>query len=166
MHILIIAQAWGDFQPRLPVLGHSIPLARGMPARCMAQVGRMNGQTIPKTRGTGTRPYGCLSQAVKKPLWEVWRAEALQMQSASGDMCGGFASLAVQGFRLSKKPSGRFGGPKSSKYNPNPATCAADSGLAAQGFLAPFPAREPRRGERETALTFGKGRRRRTFSTR
>ena len=35
---------------------------------------------------------------VKKPLWVVWRAVALQMQSESGDMCGGFGSLAVQGF--------------------------------------------------------------------
>ncbi len=54
-------------------------------------------------------------QTVKKPIREVWRAKALQMQSESGDMCGGFESLAVQ------------------------------------GFLAPFPAREPHGGERETA---------------
>ena len=32
-------------------------------------------------------------QTVKKPIREVWRAKALQMQSESGDMCGGFASL-------------------------------------------------------------------------
>ena len=55
------------------------------------------------------------SQAVKKPFREVWRAKALQMQSESGDTCGGFGSLALQ------------------------------------GFLAPFPAREPHGGERETA---------------
>ena len=54
-------------------------------------------------------------QTVKKTLWVVWRAATLQMQSESGDMCGGFGSLAVQ------------------------------------GFLALFPAREPRGGERETA---------------
>ena len=30
------------------------------------------------------------SQTVKKPFREVWRAKALQMQSESGDMCGGF----------------------------------------------------------------------------
>ena len=56
-----------------------------------------------------------LLQTVKKPLWVVWRAVALQMQSESGDMCGGFGSLAQQ------------------------------------GFLAPFSAREPHGGERETA---------------
>ena len=49
------------------------------------------------------------------PFGEVWRAEALQMQSESGDMCGGFGNLA------------------------------------AQGFLALFPAREPHGGERKTA---------------
>ena len=37
-------------------------------------------------------------QTVKKPFREVWRAKALQMQSESGDMCGGFGSLAQQGF--------------------------------------------------------------------
>ena len=57
----------------------------------------------------------CRWQTVKKPFREVWRAKALQMQSESGDMCGGFGNLAVQ------------------------------------GFLAPFPAREPHGGERETA---------------
>ena len=35
---------------------------------------------------------GC-AQTVKKTFREVWRATALQMQSESGDMCGGFASL-------------------------------------------------------------------------
>ena len=54
-------------------------------------------------------------QIIKEPFREVWRAKALQMQSESGDMCGGFGSLALQ------------------------------------GFLAPFPAREPHGGERETA---------------
>ncbi len=71
-----------------------------------------------------------MAQAVKKPLWVVWRAVALQMQSESGDMCGGFGSLAVQ------------------------------------GFLAPFPAREPHGGREENGVNLGKGRRRRTFSTR
>ena len=69
-------------------------------------------------------------QTVKKLFREVWRAAALRMQSESGDMCGGFGILAVQ------------------------------------GFLALFPAREAQRAERETALKLGKGRRRRTFSTR
>ena len=163
----MIAQPRFHFQSRFGCMGHSIPLARGMPARCMAQVGRMNGQTIPKTRVTGTRPYGCLSRAVKKPLWEVWRAEALQMQSASGDMCGGFASLAVQGFRLSKKPSGRFGGPKPSKCNPHPATCAADSEtLLRKVSLRRFPPGSPMGGREGNGVKLGKGRRRRTFSTR
>ena len=54
-------------------------------------------------------------RTVPKSLWVVWRAAALQMESESGDMCGGFGSLAEQ------------------------------------GFLALFPAREPSRGERETA---------------
>ena len=39
----------------------------------------------------------CL-QTVKKPFREVWRAEALQAQIESGDMRGGFVSLAQQGF--------------------------------------------------------------------
>ena len=69
-------------------------------------------------------------QTVKKPFREVWRAVALQMQSESGDMFGGFGSLAQQ------------------------------------GFLTLFPAREAHRAERETVQTLGKGRRRRTFSTR
>ena len=69
-------------------------------------------------------------QTVKKTFRVVWRAAALQVSSESGDMCGGFGTLAVQ------------------------------------GFLALFPAREARRAERETAFKFGKGRRRRTFSTR
>ena len=34
----------------------------------------------------------------KDPLGEVWRAEALQMESKPGDMRGGFGSLAQQGF--------------------------------------------------------------------
>ena len=34
----------------------------------------------------------------KDPLGEVWRAEALQMESEPGDMRGGFGSLAQQGF--------------------------------------------------------------------
>ena len=34
----------------------------------------------------------------KDPLGEVWRAEALQIQSEPGDMRGGFGSLAQQGF--------------------------------------------------------------------
>ncbi len=38
------------------------------------------------------------SICIKRPLWVVWRAAALQMQSESGDMCGGFGPLAVQGF--------------------------------------------------------------------
>src|SRR5699024_825932 len=71
-----------------------------------------------------------LGQTVKKSLWAVWRAAALQMQSESGDMCGGFGSLAQQ------------------------------------GFLTLFPAREAHRAERETVQILGKGRRRRTFSTR
>ena len=75
---------------------------------------------------------------------------------------------AFQGFKANKKAEndgeiprlplfdcpktfGCFGGPKPSKYNPNPATCAADSGLAVQGFLTAFPAREAQRAERETA---------------
>ena len=37
--------------------------------------------------------YSPIFQTVKKPIREVWRAVALQMQSESGDMCGGFASL-------------------------------------------------------------------------
>ena len=65
--------------------------------------------------------------------------------------------------RLSNRLSGRLGGPQPSKYNPNPATCAADSGLAKQGFLTPFPAREAQRAKRETVQTFGKERRRRAF---
>ena len=77
----------------------------------------------------GEYPFS-VPQAVKKPLWVVWRAVALQMQSESGDMCGGFGSLAQQ------------------------------------GFLALFPAREAHRAERETMQILGKGRRRRTFSTR
>ena len=52
------------------------------------------------------------------------------MKSESGDMCGGFGSLAQQ------------------------------------GFLTLFPAREAHRAERETVQILGKGRRRRTFSTR
>ena len=39
---------------------------------------------------------GQMRQTVKKPLWVVWRAAALQMQSESGDMCGGFGSLAAK----------------------------------------------------------------------
>ena len=37
-------------------------------------------------------------RTVEKPHWEAWRAEALQIQSEPGDMCGGFGSLAQQGF--------------------------------------------------------------------
>ena len=59
--------------------------------------------------------------------------------------------LIAWGLRLSQNLLGWLGGPKPSKCNPNPATCAADSGLAVQGFLALFPAREPHGGERETA---------------
>ena len=76
------------------------------------------------------RAFGAGGQTVKKPFREVWRAAALQMQSESGDMCGGFGSLAQQ------------------------------------GFLTLFPAREAHRAERETVQILGKGRRRRTFSTR
>ena len=35
-------------------------------------------------------PFDRASQTVKKPFREVWRAEVLQIQSESGDMCGGF----------------------------------------------------------------------------
>ena len=59
--------------------------------------------------------------------------------------------LIAWGLRLSKNLLGWLGGPKPFKCNPNPATCAADSGLAVQGFLALFPAREAQRAERETA---------------
>ena len=42
--------------------------------------------------------------------------------------------------RLSKNPSGRFGGPQPSKCNPNPATCAADSqALRSKVSLHCFP---------------------------
>ena len=82
------------------------------------------------TRKSGRGKMPAAAQTVKKPLWVVWRAAALQMQSESGDMCGGFGSLAQQ------------------------------------GFLTLFPAREAHRAERETVQILGKGRRRRTFSTR
>ena len=47
----------------------------------------------------------------KDPLGEVWRAEALQIQSEPGDMCGGFGSLAQQGFpaRFPGRAPGRRG---------------------------------------------------------
>ena len=69
--------------------------------------------------------------------------------------------------KLSKKTSGRFGGLKQpSKCNPNPATCAADS----QACAARFPCAVSRPGApwgREgNGVNLGKGRRRRTFSTR
>src|SRR5699024_8656119 len=42
--------------------------------------------------------------------------------------------------RLSKNPSGRFGGPQPSKCHPNPATCAADSqALRSKVSLHCFP---------------------------
>ena len=73
---------------------------------------------------------GEAAQAVKKPLWVVWRAVALQMQSESGDMCGGFASLR-------------------SKVS-----------------LRRFPPGSPMGGREKNGVNLGKGRRRRTFSTR
>ena len=46
--------------------------------------------------------------------------------------------------RLSKNPSGRFGGLKPSKCNPNPATCAADSeALLCKVSLRRFPPGSP-----------------------
>ena len=65
-------------------------------------------------------PYRDRRPGCQKPNWEVRRAEALRVKSESSDMCGGFGSLARQ------------------------------------GFLTPFPAREPRRGERKTAQTWRK----------
>ena len=47
-----------------------------------------------------TSPFLCRPQrrTVEAPFGEVWRAEALQIQSEPGDMRGGFGSLAQQGF--------------------------------------------------------------------
>ena len=102
------------------------------------------------------------------------------MESEPGDMCGGFGSLAQQGFparfpgrsayrqieytsagmqegaaspflshpqrRTVENPIGRLGGPKPSKYNPNPATCAAGSeALRSKVSLRVSPAAPPRR---------------------
>ena len=62
-------------------------------------------------RSAERQPFPCHSQrrrvrreerlqvaSVEAPFGEVWRAEALQMESEPGDMCGGFGSLAQQGF--------------------------------------------------------------------
>ena len=63
-----------------------------------------------------------------------------------------------------KNPSGRFGGPKPSKCNPNPATCAADSEtLLRKVSLRCFPPGSPT-GREGNTVNFGKGRLRRTFS--
>ena len=51
------------------------------------------------------------SQTVEKPFRVVWRAAALQMQSESGDLCGGFGTLAVQGF-LALFPAREAQGPR------------------------------------------------------
>ena len=56
--------------------------------------------------------------------------------------------------RLSKNPSGRFGGPKPSKCNPHPATCAADAeALPCKVSLRCFPPGSPAgtRGKRRKA---------------
>src|SRR5699024_2463482 len=69
--------------------------------------------------------------------------------------------------RLSKNPSGRFGGPKPSKCNPHPATCAADAeALPCKVSLRCFPPGSPAGTRGKQRSTLGKGRRRRTFSTR
>ena len=60
------------------------------------------GNTLPYPLQKGRWPSGFIAktplwvqggQTVKKSFREVWRAEALQMQGESGDMCGGFANL-------------------------------------------------------------------------
>ena len=102
----------------------AVPQSSPAPMHCFARRPR-----FPSGFNVKSLPWG-EAQAVKKPLRVVWRAVALQMQSESGDMCGGFGSLAQQ------------------------------------GFLTLFPAREAHRAERETVQILGKGRRRRTFSTR
>ena len=64
-----------------------------------------------------------------------------------------------------KSFSGRFGGPKPSNCNPNPATCAADSeALHSKVSLRGFPPGRPvgPRGKQRQIL--GKGCRRQTFS--
>ncbi len=47
-------------------------------------------------RKTGA-PFHDAPQTVKKPIREVWRAATLQMQTESGDMCGGFGKKAAAG---------------------------------------------------------------------
>ncbi len=105
-------------------------------------------------------------QILPQAHMRLWEAHALPYPITSSRRKKKPARHSMTRRRLSKNRSGRFGGPQPSKCNPNPATCAADSGLAAQGFLALFPAREAHRAERETVQILGKGRRRRTFSTR
>ena len=116
-----------------------------------------------------------MPSAATNPVGEAWRAEALQIQSEPGDMRGGFGSLAQQGLAYHtsagmqegaaspflshpqrQTPLGRLGGPKPSKCNPNPATCAAGSEiLRSKVSLHVSPAAPQAQGKRVLAEKAG-----------
>ena len=88
--------------------GFRILRARRGVCRAVASGGGLRAHAASGYRGTGGRPRPRLRPRTpfaaaagrfrRSPLWEVWRAEALQRQSEPGDIRGGFGSLAQQGF--------------------------------------------------------------------
>ena len=85
-----------------------------------------------------------------------------QMEHTSAGMQEGAASPFLC-HPQRQTPLGRLGGPKPSKCNPNPATCAAGSeALRSKVSLHVSPAAPPGAGE---TCPGGKGRQRRPFST-
>ncbi len=109
-------------------------------------------------RSAERQPFPCHSQrrrirreerlqvaSVEAPFGEAWRAEALQMESEPGDMCGGFGSLAQQGFPA------RF--PGRSAYRQIKYTSAGMQEGAASPFLSHPQRRRVRREERLQAAS-------------
>ena len=75
----------------------------------------------------------------RKPHWEAWRAEALQLPSEPGDMCGGFGSLAQQGFpaRFPGRAPRRRGNVSWRKRLAAPAFFDKRTGACAPAFVIP-----------------------------
>ena len=110
-------------------------------------------------------PKGANSDC-QKTFWEVRRAVAPpELYSESSDMCGGFGSLAQQGF-LARFP-GRAAGAGGKRQSCGLLREAQSDPQACANTRAARGQRAERRYLRAGKTCFGgKGRRRRTFSTR
>ena len=121
------------------------PPGRGSAYRQSGHIsaGMQEGAAVPscaiRSGGMYAARSGCKPLPLNNPFGEAWRAEALQLPSEPGDMCGGFGSLAQQGFpaRFPGRAPRRRGNVSWRKRLAAPAFFDKRTGACAPAFVIP-----------------------------